>query len=119
MVSKWLKWQPGRQQGGYAKMLLATGSRPIPFDAYFLQFPQTAVVPTHIDKVESGHHYRLNIILKRARRGGEFVCESTIINWSRVKLFRPDLYAHSVTEVVEGNRYVLSIGWVLKSKLKN
>ena len=32
----------------------------------------------------------------------------------RIKLFRPDLSAHSVTKVEGATRYVLCPGWVLK-----
>ena len=43
--------------------------------------------------------------------GGQFVTEKSIIDWPRLKLFRPDIYTHEVT-TVEGNktRYVLSLG---------
>lgn len=54
----------------------------------------------------------MNIIIKRARAGGEFICENTIINHPRLKYFRPDIYEHAVTPVTKGTRYVLSFGWL-------
>ena len=59
-----------------------------------------------------GRHYRCNIVVKRAKEGGEFVCKTPIYATSRIKIFRPDACEHSVTRVVRGSRYVLSIGWV-------
>ncbi len=95
-------------------MLLATGMWPLPFDCYLLKFPEESEIPEHTDKTESGRHFRMNIVLKKAQIGGEFVCENPIWNFGRIKLFRPDESKHSVTKVVKGNRYLLSIGWVRK-----
>jgi hypothetical protein len=98
------RWQRGRQGSGYDKMLLATAPWPIPFDSYLIRYT---------DPVTNGRHYRLNIVLKSPREGGEFVCASPIFQTRRIKLFRPDACEHSVTRVVGGSRYVLSVGWVL------
>lgn len=73
-------------------------------------------MPPHVDRVARGRHYRLNIILRRARTGGEFACARTLYASSRIKLFRPDEETHSVTRIVSGNRWVLSIGWVRGSR---
>jgi len=27
-------------------------------------------------------------------------------------LFRPDKYSHSVSKIEQGNRYILSLGWI-------
>ena len=62
--------------------------------------------------VDSGKHYRLNIVLKKARLGGEFICPDAIFQRKRIKFFRPDISEHQVTKVVAGSRYLLSIGWV-------
>ena len=107
------RWQRGRQNSGYDKMLLFTLPWPLPFDSYLLRFPEGSEVPPHQDPVHKGRHYRLNIILKAPRSGGEFVCASPIYESRRIKLFRPDACMHSVTRVKGGSRYVLSIGWVL------
>jgi hypothetical protein len=107
------RWQRGRQGSGYDKMLLLTAPWPLPFDSYLIRYPEGSSIPAHTDPVQEGRHYRLNVILKSPKSGGEFVCASPIYSSKRVKLFRPDACEHSVTRVEGGSRYVLSIGWVL------
>ena len=116
MSSTWLKWREGRQHSGYSKLLLLTGRFPLPFDVYLLKFEKNSCVPVHRDQVAVGRHYRLNMILKHARVGGVFSCQEAILNWSRIKLFRPDLCKHSVSTVEDGTRLVLSIGWIRKAR---
>lgn len=93
-------------------MLLLTAPWPLPFDSYLIRYPEGSSVPPHKDPVQKGKHYRLNVILKSPKSGGEFVCASPIYASNRIKLFRPDACEHSVTPVQGGSRYVLSIGWV-------
>jgi len=112
ILSKLFRWDRGRQQSGYDKMLLCVAIWPIKFDLYFLKFPQGSEIAPHIDKVESGKHYRLNIVLKNADEGGEFICENPIFETSRIKLFRPDICEHQVSKIEKGTRYLVSIGWV-------
>jgi hypothetical protein len=107
------RWQRGRQGSGYDKMLLLTAPWPLPFDSYLIRYPEGSSIPAHTDPVQEGRHYRVNVILKSPKSGGEFVCASPIYSSKRVKLFRPDACEHSVTRVEGGSRYVLSIGWVL------
>jgi hypothetical protein len=107
------RWQRGRQGSGYDKMLLATAKWPLPFDSYLIRYPEGSAIPPHTDPVQSGRHYRLNIILKSPKSGGEFICATPIFATKRIKLFRPDACEHSVTQVVGGSRYVFSLGWVL------
>jgi hypothetical protein len=107
------RWQKGRQGSGYDKMLLLTAPWPVPFDSYLIRYPEGSEIPPHTDPVRSGRHYRLNIVLKAPSSGGEFICANPIFATQRIKLFRPDDCEHSVTRVVGGSRYVLSIGWVL------
>lgn len=112
-------WKTGRQSSGYAKMALVESLLPIPFDVYLLKFPEGSQIPEHVDTVKEGfRHYRLNIILKKSLSGGDFMTEKSIINWPRIKFFRPDISKHSVTKVVVGSRYVLSFGFLLKNKVK-
>ncbi|MEH6565282.1 MAG: 2OG-Fe(II) oxygenase [Halopseudomonas sp.] len=108
------RWQKGRQGTGYDKMLLLTASWPVRFDSYLIRYPEGAEIPPHTDPVAVGRHYRLNIVLKASHAGGEFVCATPLFATRRIKLFRPDACEHSVTRVVGGSRYVLSLGWVLK-----
>jgi len=112
---KAFRWQRGRQLSGYDKMLLLQSWWPLPFDVYILRFPKGAEIAPHVDKVSHGAHYRLNIVIKHAASGGEFVCASPIFESSRIKYFRRDVCEHSVTRVNQGSRYVLSVGWVRRS----
>lgn len=107
-----MKWEQGRHKSGYFKKLLCTGKFPLPFDMYLLKFTEGSEIKTHVDEVSKGKHFRLNIILKKAVHGGEFLCDDAIIELGRVKLFRPDISLHRVTKVIKGTRYVLSIGWI-------
>lgn len=56
---------------------------------------------------------RLNVIIKESPAGGEFICPSAVFSSHRIKLFQPDVNEHSVTPVLGGSRYVLSIGWLV------
>ena len=114
MKSELFSWEGGRQQSGYKKMLLCRMFVPFKFDAYLIKFPQGSEIKPHTDKVKTGRHYRLNIVLKHALKGGEFICEQPIINYSRIKLFRPDIKQHQVVKIEKGTRYILSIGWIKK-----
>ena len=111
-LDNWFRWRSGRQESGYEKMLLLANPFFLPFDCYLLRFRTGAEIPEHKDPVSDKRHYRLNVILKKARSGGEFVCRDPIYSSSRIKLFRPDRSPHSVTKISDGTRYVLSIGWV-------
>ena len=114
---KLLRWQKGRQETGYDKMLLATAKRiPLPFDLYLLKFGVGSEIPPHKDPVEVGEHYRLNIVLKKAKEGGDFICSETLWQTSRIKYFRSDISEHAVSKVTVGTRYVLSLGWLRNSK---
>ena len=110
------RWRGGRQQSGYDKMLLVQSRYPLPFDVYLLRFAEGSGIPPHTDPVAAGRHYRCNIVLKRAKKGGEFLCSTPIVSTERIKLFRPDVCEHSVTCVELGTRYVLSIGWIHHSR---
>lgn len=111
LLKELFRWIDGRQDTGYQRMLFLR-SRRFKFDVYLLRFPKGSVIASHVDTVSEGRHFRVNIILKKAIEGGHFRCGHCIINRPRLKVFRPDLYYHSVTRVRKGTRYVLSIGWV-------
>lgn len=111
-LAKAFRWQHGRQGSGYDKMLLSTLAWPFAFDSYLIRYPVGSRIGPHTDPVTARKHYRLNLIVKRSRGGGEFVCADPIVSTSRIKLFCPDRSEHSVTEVTGSSRYVLSIGWL-------
>ncbi len=119
---KWLHWELGRQNTGYAKMLLAQckfpkliGKYVLGFDLYLLKYPAGTEIPEHVDKVANYRHYRVNVILKNAKSGGEFKAAETIVDWRRLKIFPSDK-PHSVAKIIEGTRYLLSFGTCLKGK---
>ena len=105
-----MKWVDGRQKSGYLKSTFFQFKR---LDMHLIKYPEGASIPEHIDAVEYGKHYRLNIILKQPKKGGIFKCDKTIIDWKNVKLFRSDIHKHSVTKIDIGERVVLSIGVIL------
>lgn len=119
------KWQRGRQDAAYYKMLLLTGLWPLPFDVWLLKYVVGSQLPTHTDPVDKGRHWRLNIVLWKPKAGGIVVSKKTdvssggklrITTWpkhGRVHLFRPDITPHRMFPVREGTRYVLSIGWIV------
>ncbi|AOT07681.1 hypothetical protein [Pseudoalteromonas luteoviolacea] len=112
MLKRLFRWQKGRQKSGYQKMLVMGAYWAIKFDVYLLKFPEGSEVPEHIDEVSSGRHFRLNLVLKKANKGGEFICQSPLYESNRIKFFRPDCCVHAVTKVEQGNRLLLSIGWI-------
>ena len=114
-----LRWRPGRQGTGYEKMVLLVNPWLVPFDSYLIRYQEGRSIPPHTDPVTDRRHFRLNIILSPARKGGEFYCDDPIIETRRIKLFRPDKTQHSVTKNEEGTRLVFSFGWVLPSAKKS
>jgi len=115
LFGNWFRWRSGRQRSGYDKMLLIANPYLLPFDCYLLRFRVGSEIPSHTDPVSNKRHYRLNIVVWEAKLGGKFVCTDPIYEHRRIKLFRPDVSAHSVTKITAGTRYVLSIGWVRRA----
>ena len=101
-----MKWINGRQGGDYQKKLLFQFEiGKYAMDCYLIKFAPLTHLKPHTDKVD-GKHLRLNYVYKGK---GLFQCEKCVVNWGRLKIFRPDLYLHSV---INGNseRRVFSIG---------
>jgi len=112
-LGPWLRWQRGRQETGYDKMLLAASWWPKPFDLHLLRFRTGTHIPPHRDPTERGRHFRVNVVLRPADEGGAFVCDDTLVDLPRLKVFRSDLAEHAVTRIERGQRWVLSFGVVL------
>ena len=119
---KWLQWEHGRQGGGYSRLLLAHSKR-LKFDLYLLRLPCTSMVRHHTDPViPEFEHHRVNITLRAAKIGGKtFIATGSALHpWytraARVYHFRPDLLPHYVTPVMKGSVWLLSFGWLRKSK---
>ena len=108
------RWQPGRQGTGYDKCLLLTGLWPKPFDLYLLRYRTGQGIPPHRDPVPGARHFRANLILSQGQSGGAFKCETPLYASPRLFIFRSDLCEHSVEPMIQGTRYVLSLGWILK-----
>lgn len=106
-----LRWQRGRQDGGYDKLLLFQSKR-LRCDCWLIRYPIGAYIPPHTDPTVSGFaHHRLNLVIKKSKQGGYFICDD---EWRKGRCFkfRPDIQVHSVTRVLGSNRYVLSFGWL-------
>lgn len=107
-------WIKGRQNTGYEKLKLFQF---LVFDCYILRYKVGDFIPLHNDPVPGYRHFRLNIILKRAKRGGHAYFSHTdnlatfIQNEEQnITLFRSDAITHSVTRIIEGERIVLTFG---------
>lgn len=101
-----MKWEQGRQGTGYRKLLIASNHKT--WDCYLLDYPTGTHIPTHTDKISSGKHYRLNIILHGS---GKFNGKTIFSLGNRIHFFRPDIIEHSVDNI-KSRRIVLSIGFV-------
>ena len=82
-------------------------------DLYLLHMPEGSVIQPHTDPLTEGRHHRVNLLLKRPKRGGEFRVRGPVRSWlrGRLRYFRPDCVEYEVTEVGKSSRWVLSIGW--------
>ena len=79
------------------------------FSINLVTYPINHSVMNHVDNVQKGRYYKLNLILVQPKVGGVFKCTKCIINlFNRVYLFRPDKYEHSVTKIESGKRVLLS-----------
>jgi len=111
------KWELGRANTGYSKLLLYQSDR-FKFDIYLLKYPTGSSLDWHTDPctLEGYNHWRFNFTLKRAKAGG--VCQTIYPpTWSgwRCYFFRPDENMHRVTKIEAGTRYVLSFGFLRKA----
>ncbi len=76
---------------------------------YLVHYQQGHRISPHLDMVSSGRLYKLNCVLVRPRKGGDFRCEKNLCNlFGRVVLFRPDLHEHEVSRIEQGQRWLLS-----------
>ncbi|MHA7817982.1 MAG: 2OG-Fe(II) oxygenase [Pseudohaliea sp.] len=77
---------------------------------YLVHYAEGHRVMPHVDMVAEGRLYKLNCVLVKPRRGGEFSCERSIFDLlGRLVLFRPDRYQHEVTRIEDGSRWLLSV----------
>lgn len=108
------KWGEDKFKTGY-KLFTIFYSKLLGIDIYLFHYPQGSFIPKHKDPGKSGAHYRFNIELVAAKKGGVFICENKILAlFSRIYLFRADTNYHQVSVIEEGCRIVLSFGWTNK-----
>jgi hypothetical protein len=105
-------WVKGRQGTGYEKFKLFQF---LNMDCYILRYKVGDSIPWHTDPVPNRKHYRLNIILKNAVKGGELLIKNPGQFFAQevtypIMLFRSDIVEHCVSEVKDGTRYVLTFG---------
>lgn len=113
---KCFQWTRGRQIGEYLIMPIIR-TKKLPFDLYIIKYPKGSYIPEHTDPVKKGfEHHRINFVFKKAHSGGEYKGTFEWKFWRFMKL-RPDINKHSVTEILSGTRYVLSLGWMKKTKI--
>ncbi len=84
-----------------------------------ISYPQGSIVDAHRDgginlqKMKPLLGYNMNIVLKKAILGGEFVCPQAWVNSSRIKIFNGDKYDHEVTRIQKGKRTILAFKFSL------
>ena len=107
-----MKWERGRQGEGYLKLTLFS-SRLLKCDCHVIRLPQGSRVPPHRDPCPPGYeHHRVNITLRRAKKGGRTFFERPPHPRGRIYRFRPDVVHHWVTMVTEGSLWLFSVGWL-------
>jgi len=106
-----IKWEPGRQGGGYRKLALLVSRFPIPWDIHLIHMPEGSFIAPHKDPFIGCKMYRVNVVLRASKKGGEFICARPTLNFSRLKFFRPDIQEHGVSKIESGSRLVFSFGW--------
>jgi|APGre2960657468_1045069.scaffolds.fasta_scaffold78233_2 hypothetical protein len=114
---RWFKWQLGRQNSGYRKMLLAESKR-FMFDCWLIDIQTGVEIREHTDPVPKGFtHHRINMVLIKPKYGGnaQKIVDFRIIDLPRIYYFRPDIEMHRVCEVLGGRMLILSIGWCKKT----
>lgn len=101
-MTKYFKWNNGRQGGAYQNMLLFSCRF---FDCYLIKFKSGFKLPIHVDEVTDKQHYRMNFLIY-----GEDAYEGNhIFRWRRIVIFRPD-QPHG-TKKLNRKRLLFSIGW--------
>lgn len=110
-----LRWENGRQGGGYSKMaLLPTWlSRRLKADAYLICIPANTTIVKHKDPVTEGYkHYRMNVIIRRGI-GRMFILGPITRYGGRIDIFRPDLYEHGL-QPAPADIWMISFGCLIK-----
>lgn len=105
------RWQNGRQKDcEYKKFPLwyFKINDKFGFDAYILRYKAGSHLPLHIDPIENGYHWRMNI----GWGNSKFKCSKYYgfkLGKLSLYIFRSDMYFHSLD--VLGNTVKLSFGF--------
>lgn len=85
-------------------------------DVIVLRYPEGGFIRRHRDVHMHGKHVRLGILLEEATMGGElFVDDIPVpLRPGDGVVYRADQVEHHVTEVVAGERYLLTIGTIFE-----
>lgn len=110
------RWGEDKFATGY-KLFTLMYIKSLRWDLYLFKYPEGSWLPKHKDPSKYGAHYRFNIVLKKPKKGGEFICKEVIFKWWRFCLFRADTNYHKVTKIEKGTRWMLSFGFTLKNRL--
>jgi hypothetical protein len=106
------RWNLGRRESGY-EIFPIIYSEMMGIDLYLIRFKTGSYVRQHIDECGSGRTFRLNVIIRKASKGGVFWGKTLWSIHNRVHWFRPDICPHGVTKVRSGTRYSISFGIIV------
>ncbi len=110
---KLFRWQKGWGKTGFELFPLIYWAW-MSMDCYLLRYRTGTKICVQWDKAIGYAHYRFNITLKNAKRGGLMRFEKTIFKLGPFHLFRPDERMFLISPVHEGTKYILSFGWLSK-----
>lgn len=122
-------YEPGRQGTGYDKLALPLSDTTAALrkrcletlglpadtahDCYVVRYLKGTFIPPHKDDAPlATSHHRINCVLRQCTRGGELVVDGTTypLTAGDAYVFRPDLELHEVTEIIDGARYIFTVG---------
>ena len=104
------KWGNDRFNTGYKILTLAYIKGIL--DIYLFRYSTNSHLPKHKDPNKFGRQYRLNIVLWKPDKGGQFWCKGDHFNFKdRIIFFRADSCYHGMTKIEQGTRMILSIGF--------
>ena len=106
------RWGNDKFNTGY-RIFTLFYSHKLKWDIYIFHYKEGSYIPKHKDPSKYGKHYRFNIELKKADKGGKFICSSVVFKWWRFCLFQADANYHKVTKIEKGSRWVLSFGFTI------
>lgn len=108
------KWETGEQGGGYETLtLLKVGD----FEIRLIKLKEGKEIYEHVDSCcPTKRLHQAIFVLKKAKKGGRFVCKDAIINLSRFIYYLPMIMEHKATKIIKGVCFMLFISWCLERK---